>query len=72
MWSCIQDREKLAWCLEHGASLATPGEQPHKRPILQAVAERGDIATFEFLRSRGAPLGPCTLHRAVLAAAFVS
>jgi hypothetical protein len=70
MWSCIQDRKKLAWCLEHGASLATPGEQPHKRPLLQAVAESGDIATFEFLRSQKAPLGPCTLHRAVMATAF--
>ncbi|KAI4694205.1 uncharacterized protein J4E84_002787 [Alternaria hordeiaustralica] len=70
MWSCIHDREKLVWCLKHGAKLATPGEPPYKRAILQEVAETGDIATFEFLRSKRAPLGPCTLHRAVLMAAL--
>jgi len=70
VWSCIHDREKLVWCLKHGAKLATPGEPPYKRPILQKVAEAGDIATFEFLRAKRAPLGPCTLHRAVLMAAL--
>lgn len=54
--------------LKHGARLAKPREPPHKRPILQEAAERGDIATFELLRSKRAPLGPCTLHRAVLMA----
>ncbi|CAN9320416.1 unnamed protein product [Alternaria alternata] len=61
MWSCIHDREKLVWCLEHGASLATPWQEPHRKPhepILDRVAWGGDIATFEFLRSKGAPLGP--------------
>lgn len=56
MWSCIQEQEELAWCLEHGGSLATAGEQQHKRPILQAVAESGDIAVFKFLHSRKTPL----------------
>ncbi|KAH6868620.1 hypothetical protein BKA58DRAFT_198046 [Alternaria rosae] len=70
MWSCIHDREKLVWCVKHGARLATPREPPHKRPILQEAAERGDIATLESLRSERAPLGPCTLHRAVLMAAL--
>ncbi|KAI4914275.1 uncharacterized protein J4E92_009689 [Alternaria infectoria] len=70
MWSCIHDREKLVWCLKHAAKLATPGEPPYKRPILEKVAETGDIAMFEFLRSERAPLGPCTLHRAVLMAAL--
>ncbi|CAN9347437.1 unnamed protein product [Alternaria alternata] len=62
MWSCIYDREKLVWCLEHGASLATPWQEPHRKPrepILERVAWGGDIATFELLRSKGAPLGPC-------------
>ncbi|CAN9134021.1 unnamed protein product [Alternaria alternata] len=73
MWSCIHDREKLVWCLEHGASLATPWQEPHRKPrepILERVAWGGDIATFELLRSKGAPLGPCTLHQAVVRAAF--
>jgi hypothetical protein len=73
MWSCIHDREKLVWCLEHGASLASPWQEPHRKPrepILERVAWGGDIATFELLRSKGAPLGPCTLHRAVVHAAF--
>ena len=69
MWARIPDYGKLTWCLEHGASFATPGEQPHKRPMLQAVAESGDIANFGFLRSTKAALGPCTLQRAVMVAA---
>ena len=78
MWYCVNHRDKLVWCLEHGAKLKRPKMKrckgPDEPPILQIVAREGDIATFEFLRSKGAPLRPHhhineVLHAAVKTAA---
>ena len=80
MWFCVNDRDKLVWCLEHGARLEMPKNKDcrgrRSPPILEIVARQGDSATFEFLRSKGAPLRPYPhinkiLHAAVQAAACV-
>ena len=81
MWHITGDEDLVVWCLEHGASL-TPirQERLHSneitqsqyscRQVLERAAAQGSIATFELLRSRGAPLGWRPLHLAVQAAAL--
>ncbi|CAA9958670.1 hypothetical protein PTMSG1_02210 [Pyrenophora teres f. maculata] len=77
MWYCINDQDKLVWCLKHGAKLEMPENKDcsgkRSPPILEKVAGQGNIATFEFLLSKGAPLRPFphqnkVLHGAVHAA----
>jgi hypothetical protein len=69
MWHCVHDEDMIKWCLEHGASIHPP-DQLFKDikvpcdPILEKVAAWGNIATFELLRSKGAPCGS-SLHVAV-------
>ena len=81
MWSMVYGQPGMvAWCLDHGASVI-PSDEDWERygviqgprycdPILDAAAAHGDIATFELLRLKGAPLGQRTLHRAVEVAGF--
>ncbi|KAI2474929.1 hypothetical protein Ptr902_06150 [Pyrenophora tritici-repentis] len=73
MWYCINDRAKLVWCLRNGAKLKMPKNSDcrgrRSPPILEIVAREGDIATFEFLRSKGAPLQPFPHQNRVLHAA---
>jgi hypothetical protein len=79
MWSVVNNIDMVAWCLEHGASVH-PNNQEWDRygvsmsarycnPILESVGGWGNVATYELLRSKGAPLGQRTLHRAIEAAA---
>lgn len=76
MWFAIRNLEMIKWCLEHGASVRPRDMEPIQdnvitqcqlrcEQILELVAESGDVATFEFLRSKGAPLGWRCLHHAV-------
>ncbi|OBT81589.1 hypothetical protein VE02_09999 [Pseudogymnoascus sp. 03VT05] len=63
MWLVATDYNLVKWCLEHGASARC-------QQILEIVAARGSIATFDLLRSKGAPLGWRPLHVAVETATF--
>lgn len=76
MWRVVKNHARVKWCLEHGASVHPRDFLPYKEgeitpdqyycePILEVAACRGSVATFELLRSHGAPLGWRTLHRAV-------
>ncbi|KAF9734855.1 hypothetical protein PMIN06_000681 [Paraphaeosphaeria minitans] len=79
MWHIVGDGDVVAWCLEHGATLF-PIRQERLHPnaltqsqlscsqVLECAAARGSVATFELLRSKGAPLGWRPLHLAVRAA----
>ncbi|OBT51247.1 hypothetical protein VE04_08257 [Pseudogymnoascus sp. 24MN13] len=66
MWLVATDYDMVKWCLEHGASRASAGP----RGILEIVAAHGSIATFDLLRSKGAPLGWRPLHLAVETATY--
>lgn len=60
----------MHWCLDHGAIAEDQQPDPYKNiPLLEMVAGRNTVDIFRLLRSRGAQLGPRTLHRAVGAAA---
>lgn len=57
----VADHELVEWCLDHGADLDPPDPTPknsvsERKPILESAAVVSNIATFELLRSRGAPL----------------
>jgi hypothetical protein len=76
MWRIVKNHARVKWCLEHGASVHPRDFQPYKQgditsdqyycePILEVAACQASVATFELLRSHGAPLGRRTLHRAV-------
>lgn len=57
----VADHELVEWCLDHGADLNLPDPTPkntvsERKPILESAAAVGNIATFELLRGRGAPL----------------
>lgn len=67
MWHYINDVDMISWCLEHGASMHPDHNCP---PILEKVAAWGTVEMFEFLRSKGAPLGWRSLHLAVEHATF--
>ena len=81
MWHFVTDSDMVAWCLEHGASVY-PKDQEALRDdivtidqrscpqILERAAGWATIATFELLRSKGAPLGWRPLHLAVETATY--
>lgn len=75
----LEDPEMVTWCLDHGASVTLQREAPegetfvlkrHARvpTILEYAARRSTVSTFKQLRALGSPLGPRTLHFAVLEA----
>ncbi|KAF4609809.1 hypothetical protein G7Y89_g15813 [Cudoniella acicularis] len=79
LWQVVGDGDLIAWCLEHGATaipkdlrLASDDERRQDQfgcsPILESAASQSTVATFELLRSRGAPFGPRMLHFAARAA----
>lgn len=81
LWRIIRRPAVVKWCLKHGASVhprdyrpytegRLTGDQRKCEPILEVAARCTDVATFELLRSRGAPLGRRTLHIAVEAACW--
>jgi hypothetical protein len=81
MWHIVGDADLVAWCLGHGANLTPIRQGPLVKceitkdqysceQLLERAAAHASVATFELLRSRGAPLGWRPLHRAVFAAAF--
>jgi hypothetical protein len=81
MWFTIHNLDMIKWCLEHGASVFPRDMEPIQdnvitqsqrqcEQILEFVARSGDVATFEFLRSKGAPLGWRCLHHAVESATY--
>lgn len=82
MWNVVKDYDLVKWCLEHGASVHPRGQEPFRdgitttksrgecQQILEKVARCGSIATFELLRSNGAPLGWRSLHFAVETATY--
>lgn len=84
MWLVATDFNMVKWCLEHGASVHPQGQEPFRdgvtktkdrhecQQILEVVAACGSIATFDLLRSKGAPLGWRPLHVAVESAAYFS
>lgn len=70
LWFIVRDGDMVAWCLEHGASVTPVPKLPRGRDsVLERAAASASVATFELLRSKGAPLGQRTLHRAVETAA---
>ncbi|KAF1959972.1 hypothetical protein CC80DRAFT_490008 [Byssothecium circinans] len=81
MWHVVRDSDLVKWCLEHGASVHPRDQEPlcddvitesqrKCQQILEKVAAWGSVATFELLRSKGAPLGWRSLHRAVETATY--
>lgn len=82
MWLVATDYDMVKWCLEHGASVHPQGQEPFRdgvtktkdrrecQQILEIVAPHGSIATFDLLRSKGAPLGWRPLHLAVETATY--
>lgn len=82
MWLVATDYDMVKWCLEHGASVHPQGQEPfcdgvtttkdrrECQQILEIVAPHGSIATFDLLRSKGAPLGWRPLHLAVETATY--
>ncbi|KAL6706971.1 hypothetical protein ACN47E_004921 [Coniothyrium glycines] len=83
MWHCVDDHDTVAWCLEHDANVRPRGQEPLSKDvithsqrtcpqILERVATSGSVATFELLRSKGAPLGWRPLHLAVENATYGS
>ncbi len=73
MWLVVNNYDTVAWCLDHGATVYPRELQTCERecrPILEDVAAMGSVATFELLRSKGAPVGARTLHSAVENAAI--
>lgn len=82
LWFIVNDGDFVAWALNHGA-LVVPNDFDafgpsdrlssdfyNCRPLLEQAAAHATVATFELLRARGAPLGPCCLHKAVQSATF--
>ncbi|OBT65461.1 hypothetical protein VE03_04944 [Pseudogymnoascus sp. 23342-1-I1] len=76
MWSVVTDIDLVTWCLEHGASVYPRDQEPLRddiltmsqrkcQQILEKAAYSATVATFELLRSKGAPLGWRPLHRAI-------
>ena len=81
MWHVVSDGDMVAWCLEHGASVHPRDQEPLRddvvtksqrscQQILEKAAAWGSVATFELLRSKGAPLGWRPLHLAVETATY--
>lgn len=73
LWTIVDDRDWVEWCLNREAKvLPPPGTPGHaftiRNPILQYPARKGDIATFELLRANGAPVSQAVLPSAVRAA----
>jgi hypothetical protein len=79
LWEVVGDSDLVAWCLKHGATtipkdlqLASDDERRQDQfscpPILESAASQSTVATFELLRSHGAPYGPRMLHFAAKAA----
>ena len=61
-----RSEELLRWCLNHGARIDSPdNDPPNIPPLLEYVAKGGTISTFKLLMEHGAKLGRRTLHRAV-------
>ena len=60
LWDVMEDSRLVEWCLDHGASVDPPDDTPPgfigRMPVLERAAARADIATFELLRAKGAPL----------------
>lgn len=61
LWDVVNNHELVEWCLDHGADVnpppaTTPSSRGPRKPILEQAASTGNIATFELLRSKGAPL----------------
>ena len=81
LWHVVNQDALMKWSLEHGASFHPRGQEPLRNDsitkcqirceqLLEIVAERERVATFEFLRSKGAPLGWRPLHHAVEVATY--
>lgn len=81
MWLVVGNEELVRWCLDHGASVHPRDQEPLRddiitesqarcRQVLEVAAAQGSVATFELLRSKGAPLGWRPLHLAVEAATY--
>lgn len=69
LWMALRDPTLVEWCLAHGASVTLPDSRCHeRRPILGRAAAIGDVATFELLRTHGAPLSSRVLPGAVRSA----
>ncbi|KAF2129708.1 hypothetical protein P153DRAFT_366220 [Dothidotthia symphoricarpi CBS 119687] len=70
LWFVTSDDALVKWCLDHGANVSTPKGSRSCDPILETCANSGNLASFKLLRSKGAPLGRRTLHKAVEMAAW--
>ncbi|KAF2655615.1 hypothetical protein K491DRAFT_692690 [Lophiostoma macrostomum CBS 122681] len=81
LWHIVHDSDLVAWCLDHGATVFPVHLEPLRKheitpsqyrchQVLERAAARSSVATFELLRSKGAPLGWRTLHFAVRNAAL--
>jgi hypothetical protein len=60
MCDILEDKHLVKWCLEHGAIVDPPDNTPSeiigRVPILERAAAVADIATFDLVRAKGAPL----------------
>ena len=84
MWYTVHDVDLVTWCLDHGASVIPEGtvrlpampspddtlsmDERLCPTALEWTAAKGTVATFDLLRSKGAPLGWQTLHNATRSA----
>ncbi|KAI9662761.1 MAG: hypothetical protein M1829_006156 [Trizodia sp. TS-e1964] len=79
LWGVVYDGDLVAYGLKNGATtipldlqLATESERLTDQiacpPILELAASQSTVATFELLRSHGAPFGPRMLHMAAQSA----
>lgn len=74
LWMVVGSPDKVAWCIDHGASLVLrPLAGECDQPVLvlnllETVASRGNLDTFKSLMALGAPLGRRVLHIATRSA----
>jgi hypothetical protein len=65
------DESISRWCLDDSASIEERHPNPYRcPPLLEIVASVGTMPTFTLLHSRGAQLGPRTVHCAVESAVY--
>ena len=61
LWAVVGDRELVQWCLDHGADVDPPIDNPQgtvrsRKHLLESAALVGNIEIFEPLRVKGAPM----------------
>lgn len=73
LWAVVGDCELVQWCLDHGADVNPPNNNPQgtvrsRKPLLESAALVGYIEMFETLRVKGAPMHYGVFPSAVMSA----